>query len=102
MCIDVVNQECSCNQQIGHVCFTPCAATSCAQDESCGSDGHCKAIPCDQGFSCPALTACHPGQGDTHGCVRPACQQDQDCGSVNFCVNGGCYDRLGHCQPAFP
>ena len=79
------------------VCVPVCTDDSCAYGSYCEVDGHCRPLPCDQGFVCPANMRCEPESGAAHGCVRLACTADGDC-DCGPCLEGLCRDGFGRCS----
>ncbi|UJR85099.1 hypothetical protein [Sandaracinus amylolyticus] len=97
VCVEL-NQG-SCSQ-----CRERCTATSCSRWETCGDDGHCRPLRCDEGYACPVGSTCVPGgldDVDAHGCTTVPCDSDDDCG-CGACVFGSCALGPGRCEPPRP
>lgn len=146
---------CTCTFGTNTRCVPRCTATSCPQGQRCNAAGTCELIPCtdgydcgpqalcaptraghlpngcayrtcrEDGFTCPAGTACWPAVGDEHGCgaVRcdrggapcpmnsrcdpgaggngcrvKSCTADADC-DCGACIEKLCQPRLFICSP---
>jgi len=102
----------------GTYCVAPCAGDDdCGAGNSCGSDGRCQPIPCDDGFACSTGRKCDPGaaEGDSHGCRVVRCDEPEHAGcgtnmvcdpgstSPNGCVRQSCTVgadcECGACSP---
>lgn len=85
----IFHSLCSCGG--GTYCAPPCAGNEdCGTGERCDSDGACRAIPCLEGWECPAAKVCEPGAvggADVHGCRFLRCTEDghPGCGVNNVC-----------------
>lgn len=87
---------------VGSQCGAPCAA-SCQAGFRC-SAGACEALPCDEGYACPAHQRCDPAAARSgpiharaHGCVNIPCTADSGCAPGRSCVNGFCQTGIGSC-----
>lgn len=81
-------------------CGPTCTADSCPATTTCGADGHCRAISCNEGFDCGALAVCDPtsSNADGRGCVQATCKQGSDC-KCGVCMKGFCSAGPGWCSP---
>ena len=115
-CLEFVGNCCRDGDETSTSCQPPCTIDSaCGKDRRCTADQRaCEAIPCDDGFTCPAETRCDRGSAASqarlvdplfspvryheldHGCVRITCATDGDC-DAGVCVSGLCQEVAGIC-----
>ncbi len=70
----------------------PCSEKSCGPGQSC-TNGTCVQNPCGVQPDCPRnFFTCASSV-----CTRKSCIMDVDCAEGGFCVNGACFDQIGHC-----
>jgi hypothetical protein len=83
--------------ELSQLCKAPCPTTNCdlGQGFECGPDGRCRTVPCSTDVDCPTNFSCDVLRSL---CVRASCDAPTDCSATSFCVEGYCYDSLGHCN----
>jgi len=86
----------TCGGEYGY-CVDACTDGACPDGSFCATDGHCRPLPCEQGFACPVNTRCEPGSTPGHGCLRLNCSTDDEC-DCGACLNSVCRDGLGRCS----
>jgi hypothetical protein len=91
---------------VGADCKPPCGGDAeCGASFRCNANRACEAIPCDEGFGCPAHQRCDvalahsvgPVFTRAHGCVDIPCGTDSECPTGKFCTNSRCQDAPGKC-----
>ncbi len=80
-----------------NTCVAECGTDADCGDplQACTADKRCARKPCAGAGGCPTYSTCTDGY-----CISKACASDTDC-SGGHCVNGGCFDALGRCVPAY-
>jgi len=110
-----------CFNAVCHAVYDVCSPTgmgsacdfSCTEGRNCDggfrcneTTGACEAVPCDEGFACPAHQVCDPSRFDAatpvfarhHGCFDVDCSSDTACNDGERCVNGRCQEGIGFCR----
>ncbi len=94
---------CPCDVAVDYACQPPCASDEeCGGGRTCGDDGRCVFVSCNDGYECAPTHECSPGNGG-NDCVRRTCGADVDCGADDqVCVKGRCHTNFGNCSPPAP
>jgi hypothetical protein len=92
----------SCCDRTGTQCMPACTPGSCASAQRCSASGDCEAIPCSDGFLCPANTQCAPASAgaDGNGCAPQSCAAGYACGSGLQCADGARGADAHGCVPS--
>ena len=113
-CLDYLESCCGFDS-LSSRCGPDCPSdTQCPAGWRCRSTGRgCEAIPCGEGYACPAQTVCDSDQGaldqcaayetchdfaEAHGCWRLSCSADGDYENGGVCVANTCQETYGSCQ----
>ena len=92
ICDVVANASCYC--YMTKFCVLGCRTKAdCASGQACNLSNRCEKTCVSGDGTCPVDFACN-GSGF---CRRDLCKSDSECSA--FCVNGGCYQWRGTCEP---
>jgi len=97
-----IDQSC-CGPVPGNTqCDVPCEPDGCEAGNRCEEDGHCRPIPCDDGWDCGSALVCDGTRptADEHGCALGDCEVDDiTCPNTYVCDGTSTWKDSRNCAP---